>query len=67
MSFASARRAIPASVSSSGQHLLQRQGYARTIEAIVQEAQVSAPSVYAIFKSKTGILRELLDQAAFGP
>jgi AcrR family transcriptional regulator len=37
------------------------------IEAIAQEAQVSAPSVYAIFKSKTGILRELLDQAGFGP
>lgn len=31
------------------------------------EAQVSAPSVYAIFKSKIGILRELLDQAGFGP
>jgi AcrR family transcriptional regulator len=50
------------------QHLLRRQGYAgTTIDAIAQEAQVSAPSVYAIFKSKTGILRELLDQAGFGP
>jgi len=50
------------------QHLLRKQGYAgTTIEAIAQEAQVSAPSVYAIFKSKTGILRELLDQAGFGP
>jgi AcrR family transcriptional regulator len=48
--------------------LLRRQGYAgTTIEAIAQEAQVSAPSVYAIFKSKTGILKELLDQAGFGP
>ncbi len=50
------------------QRLLRRDGYAgTTIEAIAQEAQVSAPSVYAIFKSKTGILRELLDQAGFGP
>jgi AcrR family transcriptional regulator len=48
--------------------LLQSEGYAgMTIEAIAQQAEVSAQSVYAIFKSKTGILRELLDQAAFGP
>jgi AcrR family transcriptional regulator len=38
-----------------------------TIEAIAQRAEVSAQSVYAIFKSKTGILIELLDQATFGP
>ena len=37
-----------------------------TIEAIAQRAEVSAQSVYAIFKSKTGILIELLDQATFG-
>lgn len=48
--------------------LLQSEGYAgMTIEAIAQRAEVSAQSVYAIFKSKTGILIELLDQAAFGP
>ena len=48
--------------------LLQSDGYAQmTIDAIAQRAEVSAQSVYAIFKSKTGILRELLDQAAFGP
>jgi len=47
--------------------LLQSEGYARmTIEAIAQRAEVSAQSVYAIFKSKTGILLELLDQATFG-
>jgi AcrR family transcriptional regulator len=47
--------------------LLQSEGYARmTIEAIAQRAEVSAQSVYAIFKSKTGILIELLDQATFG-
>ena len=48
--------------------LLQKEGYAgMTIEAIAQRAEVSAQSVYAIFKSKTGILIELLDQATFGP
>jgi AcrR family transcriptional regulator len=48
--------------------LLQSAGYAgMTIEAIAQRAEVSAQSVYAIFKSKTGILIELLDQATFGP
>jgi len=38
-----------------------------TIEAIARRAEVSAQSVYAIFKSKTGILVELLDQSTFGP
>src|SRR5437016_3138729 len=47
--------------------LLQSEGYAgMTIEAIAQRAEVSAQSVYAIFKSKTGILTALLDQSAFG-
>src|SRR5215831_2354845 len=48
--------------------LLAKEGYAgMTIEAIARRAEVSAQSVYAIFKSKTGILTELLDQSAFGP
>ena len=48
-------------------HLLQSEGYAgMTIEAIARQAEVSAQSVYAIFKSKTGILTELLDQSSFG-
>ncbi|HVO79260.1 MAG TPA: TetR/AcrR family transcriptional regulator [Terriglobales bacterium] len=48
--------------------LLQAEGYAgMTIEAIAQRAEVSAQSVYAIFKSKTGILTALLDQSTFGP
>lgn len=38
-----------------------------TIEAIAQRAEVSAQSVYAIFKSKMGVLIELLDQSSFGP
>ena len=47
--------------------LLQSEGYdGMTIEAIAQRAQVSAQSVYGIFKSKTGILTELLDQSTFG-
>ena len=47
--------------------LLQSEGYAgMTVEAIAQRAKVSAQSVYAIFKSKTGILTELLDQSTFG-
>ena len=37
-----------------------------TIEAIARRAEVSAQSVYAIFKSKTGILIALLDQSTFG-
>jgi AcrR family transcriptional regulator len=48
--------------------LLQKEGYAgMTIEKIARRAEVSAPSIYAIFKSKTGILTELLDQSTFGP
>src|SRR5438094_2970411 len=57
------RRIVEAS-----QQLLQREGYAgMTIEAIAQRAEVSAQSVYSIFKSKTGILIALLDQTTFGP
>jgi AcrR family transcriptional regulator len=48
--------------------LLAKEGYAgMTIEAIARRAEVSAQSVYAIFKSKTGILIDLLDQSTFGP
>jgi AcrR family transcriptional regulator len=47
--------------------LLVSEGYAgMTVEAIAQRAEVSAQSVYAIFRSKTGILIALLDQATFG-
>ena len=37
-----------------------------TIDAIAQRAEVSAQSVYAIFRSKAGILTELLSQSIFG-
>lgn len=54
-------------IAEAARQLLQREGYAgMTIEAIAQRAEVSAQSVYAVFKSKTGILTELLDQATFG-
>src|SRR5215472_9023547 len=57
------RRRIIAAVG----ELLQREGYAgMTIEAIAQRAEVSAQTIYAIFKSKTGILIALLDQSMFG-
>jgi len=47
--------------------LLQTEGYdGMTIEAIARRAEVSAPSVYAIFKSKTGLFIALLDQSMFG-
>ena len=47
--------------------LLLRKGYSgMTIEAIAERAEVSAQSVYAIFKSKRGILTEILDQSTFG-
>jgi AcrR family transcriptional regulator len=48
--------------------LLLTEGYAgMTIEAVAHGARVSVPTVYSIFKSKTGILTALLDQSTFGP
>ena len=38
-----------------------------TIEAIARDAGVSAQTVYAVFRSKRGILLELLNQARQGP
>jgi AcrR family transcriptional regulator len=47
--------------------LLQTRGYdGMTIEAIARQAEVSPASVYAIFKSKTGLLIALLNQSMFG-
>lgn len=47
--------------------LLERGFDATTIAAIANEAGVSSQTVYAIFGSKTGILRELMNLARFGP
>jgi AcrR family transcriptional regulator len=50
------------------QQLLKSEGYeGMTIEGIALRADVSAQTIYAIFKSKTGILVALLDQSMFGP
>jgi len=50
------------------QQLLKSAGYGgMTIEGIALRADVSAQTIYAIFKSKTGILVALLDQSMFGP
>jgi AcrR family transcriptional regulator len=47
--------------------LLAREGYGgMTIEAIADRAGVSAQTFYAIFKSKAGVLAELVDRATFG-
>ena len=47
--------------------LLRTAGFSEmTIEAVAKRAQVSVPTVYANFKSKTGILTALLDQSMFG-
>ena len=47
--------------------LLRSEGYdGMTIEGIARQAEVSAQTVYATFKSKTGILIALLNQSMFG-
>jgi AcrR family transcriptional regulator len=54
-------------IAEAARRLLQSEGYAgMTIEAIARRAEVSPQSVYALFRSKTGILKELLDEATFG-
>jgi AcrR family transcriptional regulator len=48
-------------------HLLETEGYAgMTIDAIARGADVSAQSVYSIFKSKAGVLTAMLDRVTFG-
>ncbi len=51
----------------SARQMLKSEGYdGMTIDAIAARAEVSAQTVYAIFKSKTGLLVALLDQSMFG-
>jgi AcrR family transcriptional regulator len=46
---------------------LQQKGYSgMTMEAIAKEAEVAIPTVYANFRSKTGVVAEILDAARFG-
>jgi AcrR family transcriptional regulator len=48
------------------EELLAGVGYeAMTIDAIANRAEVSSQTVYAVFRSKAGILAELLDKNAF--
>ncbi|MBI3211710.1 MAG: TetR/AcrR family transcriptional regulator [Simkania negevensis] len=48
----------------SAKMLFESKGFEKaTIEEIAQEAQVSAPSIYAIFQSKRGVLLGLMDEA----
>lgn len=48
--------------------LLATHGYEdTTIDAIARAAGVAAPTVYAAFGSKRGIVAELINQARFGP
>jgi AcrR family transcriptional regulator len=48
--------------------LLEKKGYAgMTIDAVAKKADVAPQTVFAIFRSKAGILAELMDRASFGP
>jgi len=54
-------------IAAAARKLLEQRGYSgMTMEAIAREAAVSVPTVYANFRSKTGILEEILDAARFG-
>ena len=45
-------------------NLFQTEGFDRvTINRIAQAAEVSIPTIYAIFKSKRGVLQSLIDDA----
>ena len=44
--------------------LFQTEGFDRvTIQKLAQTAQVSMPTIYALFKSKRGVLQSLIDEA----
>jgi AcrR family transcriptional regulator len=62
-----AAAATRARVLQCAQALFARRGIdAVTIDAIATRARVSAPTVYALFKSKEGLLRALMEAALFG-
>ena len=49
---------------SSAKKLFEVKGFEKvTIEEIAQQAEVSAPSIYSLFRSKSGLLREIMDGA----
>lgn len=48
----------------SAKKLISAHGFDKvTIDQIAQDAEVSAPTIYALFQSKTGILRVIMDEA----
>lgn len=52
------------SILESAKKLFQSEGFEMvTIEKIAQAAQVSVPTIYALFQSKRGIVRAVLDEA----
>jgi AcrR family transcriptional regulator len=60
--------ATRARILAAARDLFSRKGIdATTIAQIAARAHVSVPTVYATVKSKTGILRELMQAAIFGP
>jgi AcrR family transcriptional regulator len=57
-----------ARIADAAHKLLVDKGYeGMTIEGIARAAEVVPQTVYAVFRSKAGILAELLDRTAFGP
>lgn len=57
-------RANQERILASAKELFEVQGFDKvTIEQIAAHAQVSAPTIYALFKSKIGILKAVLDTA----
>src|SRR6185436_10094431 len=55
-------------ITESARSLFLAKGFAgTTIEAIAHDAGVAAPTVYAAYGSKRGVVAELLKQARFGP
>ena len=57
-----------ARIAAAARKLILCRGFeAATIAAIAREAGVAVPTVYAVFGSKSRILAELVDRAAFGP
>ncbi|HTF90073.1 MAG TPA: TetR/AcrR family transcriptional regulator [Planctomycetota bacterium] len=60
--------ATKARVLQAAQSMFARQGIDTvTIAGIARKARVSVPTVYALFKSKAGILRGLIQSTLFGP
>jgi AcrR family transcriptional regulator len=65
---AESAQATRARILSAARELFSRKGIdATTIAQIGARARVSVPTIYATLKSKTGILRELMREAIFGP